>query len=378
MNIASRVVPALAAPLLVVACHGAAAPLGVDAGAGAADAPPALDARAIDAPPASDAGADACVRTLVPAGGRVSWSRVLDLIAFDKIGADGYDDVWVIRPDGSGERCLTCGLPQLPLHNGNPAWSPDGAYLVFQSENADSTAGQHAANPGRGLDNNLWVMEMATGKVTQLTYLPSGASHGVLHPHFSADGTVLTWTQMYQASQLTKRALFGYWKLMRADFATDPQPALANASAFEPGDPPGFYENHGLSPDGNTWLFTANQDLTKSIADINDIYTMPAQGGPLTRLTSAAYNEHAHYSPDGSEILWMSTRDNANHGADFWVMDADGSSKRRITDLQGSGQVWVAADSSWGPDGVHFVGFVQAGALGDQGKIIIARADCSP
>ena len=67
-------------------------------------------------------------------GKRVSWSPALDLIAFDKSGQDSYYDAYVIRPDGSGLKCLTeregRNLPQ--KNNGQPEWHPTGVYIVFQ------------------------------------------------------------------------------------------------------------------------------------------------------------------------------------------------------------------------------------------------------
>ncbi|HEC95255.1 MAG TPA: hypothetical protein ENI45_04745, partial [Thermoplasmatales archaeon] len=64
-------------------------------------------------------------------GWRVDWSPNGDLIAFDKTREDGYYDVYVMNPDGTGEKCLT-DKPDLPKgHKGCPAWHPSGEYIVF-------------------------------------------------------------------------------------------------------------------------------------------------------------------------------------------------------------------------------------------------------
>ncbi|MFI5204527.1 MAG: hypothetical protein ACHQF2_08540, partial [Flavobacteriales bacterium] len=47
----------------------------------------------------------------LPGGGRVDWAKDgSNLIAFDfKIQADGYFDVYTMRPDTSLKQCITCG-----------------------------------------------------------------------------------------------------------------------------------------------------------------------------------------------------------------------------------------------------------------------------
>lgn len=68
------------------------------------------------------------IKTITNDGGRVDWSHSgNNLIAFDRMEEDGYYDVYVMNPDGSGEKCLTCGKQGLPQkHNGNPAWHLSG------------------------------------------------------------------------------------------------------------------------------------------------------------------------------------------------------------------------------------------------------------
>ena len=58
------------------------------------------------------------------------WAPDGTLVVFTRrdLGAT-YSDLWVVAPDGSGERRLTAGL--VAFH---PSWSPDGTKLVFQKE----------------------------------------------------------------------------------------------------------------------------------------------------------------------------------------------------------------------------------------------------
>src|SRR5689334_711685 len=75
------------------------------------------------------------VRTFKDIGGRVDWAPDGKQVAFDRLGKDGYTDIFLSAADGSGERCLTCEMGKdMRLHNGNPAWHPSGQYIVFQAQ----------------------------------------------------------------------------------------------------------------------------------------------------------------------------------------------------------------------------------------------------
>jgi len=74
-----------------------------------------------------------------------------------------------------------------------------------------------------------------------------------------------------------------------------------------------------LSPDGHTIVFEL----------LGDIYTIPAEGGKATRLTSGqAFDAQPHYSPDGKSIVFVSDRSQSDN---LWVMNADGTGLRALT-----------------------------------------------
>jgi hypothetical protein len=75
-----------------------------------------------------------------------------------------------------------------------------------------------------------------------------------------------------------------------------------------------------------------------------DIFRMPTTGGEPRRLTDGPGDNRAPvYSPDGSRLLFDSTRDG---NTEIYVMDADGSHQQRLTD--DPAEDWGA---SWSPDG---------------------------
>lgn len=79
-----------------------------------------------------------------------------------------------------------------------------------------------------------------------------------------------------------------------------------------------------ISPDGKTVAFSY----------MGDIYTVPASGGPVSRLTvSPAYETRPLWSPDGQTIVFSSDR----HGAaNLYSIPAGGGAVSRITRTSGS------------------------------------------
>ena len=77
-----------------------------------------------------------------------------------------------------------------------------------------------------------------------------------------------------------------------------------------------------------------------------DIYTIRPDGTDLKRLTDSEGNDaHSHWSPDGSYALWSSSRfgykdesplviNQPQPYAELFIMNADGSNQRPLTDNQ--------------------------------------------
>jgi TolB protein len=79
---------------------------------------------------------------------------------------------------------------------------------------------------------------------------------------------------------------------------------------------------HGWSPDGKTLAFVGQRN-----GDF-DIYTIPAEGGEETRLTTAqGLDDGPEYSPDGSYIYFNSER--TGH-MQIWRMKPDGSEQEQL------------------------------------------------
>ena len=113
-------------------------------------------------------------------------------------------------------------------------------------------------------------------------------------------------------------------------------------------DNPRYDAEGTLSPDGKTIVFTSLRD-----GDL-DIYTMHVDGTNLKRLTrTLGYDGGPFFSPDGKQIVYrawhaQTAADSGEYTSllaqnlvrptrmEIWVMNADGSNQRQVTNLGGA------------------------------------------
>ncbi|NNF26249.1 MAG: amidohydrolase, partial [Gemmatimonadetes bacterium] len=103
----------------------------------------------------------------------------------------------------------------------------------------------------------------------------------------------------------------------------------------------GTWMSVDLSPDGNWVVF----DL------LGHIYRVSAEGGEaelLTGGTGVAVHFHPRYSPDGTQIAFVSDREGQNN---LWLMDADGSDPRSVF----TAPLTRAVEPAWTPDGDYIL-----------------------
>lgn len=274
--------------------------------------------------------ANAMVKVLIKKNaGRVSYSKVNNLIVYDQLGSDKYYDVWTMKPDGSSKKCLTSTNKSMPKHNGNPSWDPSGKFIVFQSQDpAYKMKNEYYASPGIGINNNIYITDKNGKNFYKMSKVRNGG--GSLHPQFSPTGKRLIWS-----NAIPSQNPIGSWEMMEFQISLASQPKLVDMNTLNPGNLQ-LYETHGYSPDGKRIVFSGIPK-GKGYFDM-EIYTCSIDETGLKKLTSNAdWDEHAHYSPDGKKIVWASSsgincpKDPNKLQMDFWVMNADGSGKKRIT-----------------------------------------------
>lgn len=321
----------------------------------------------------------ASITTIKEWGKSVDWHHSSNRIATaaPQGGIDGYYDVVIFSMDNPDAITIlthqATGAPQ--KHNGNPAWHPTGDYLVYTAQNADVPVDEWAdfnAKPGRGVNCNLWLAKTDGSGFWQLTFNPTRVDQdamAIIHPQISHDGNKVFWAERDHWEDDT---YWGQWKVKVATLVIDNNPRLQDIQTFDPAEEPAFYETHAFSLDDQSIMFTGNLQAGQHETGM-DIYAMDLGTQRLTNMTDTFtdWDEHAHWSPNGELICWMSSTEIVIDwppsmgyydwidylATELWVMNADGSGVERITFFNdpdhehNRAERTAVSDSAWGPDG---------------------------
>lgn len=212
--------------------------------------------------------------------------------------------------------------------NAEAYFSADGQRLIFQSTRPGVSCDQIFTMDADG--SNVRMVSTGEGRTTCGFFFPSGDRivYSSTHEHSAECPAPPDYSQGY------------VWPLNPFDIYT----ANTDGSDLRRiAASPGYDAEATISPDGSKIVFTSNRD-----GDL-DIYVMDADGSNVTRLTDEpGYDGGAFFSPDGSRIIYRARHpespaeladyrrlladDLIRPGQlDIYIMDADGSNKRRIT-----------------------------------------------
>lgn len=230
-------------------------------------------------------------------------------------GASSLLSVSVMNPDGTNAKSIFHGQEgDLAL---SPQWSPNDDWIAF---------GRGFYFLPRGKPARIMMMRPDGSELRDVTRTAGNSGF----PSWSPDG---------------KRMVFRFWseteyglRIINLDDGSTTQ--LTSGSDNFP----------AWSPKGDVILFTRFSE-----ADY-DLYTIRPDGTGLKRLTTAPGNDaHAVWSPDGKHVLFSSARLGFKDEAplhdsipqpygELFVMNADGSNQRPLTDNQ-----WEDATPAWAP-----------------------------
>ncbi|HEY8293188.1 MAG TPA: S9 family peptidase [Thermomicrobiales bacterium] len=231
--------------------------------------------------------------------------------------------LWVVPTAGGEPRQLTRGTGR----DGNPRWSPDGAWIAFTSDR-DGDAPQ------------LWLLPLAGGDPRQLTDL----HHGAGTPIWSPDGARIAFSARVTPDDPPKNAprvarrlrTFlngsgyigdGFWHLFVVD--------VPSGSTRQITDGEWHHFTPAWSPDGTRLAFVTTRREDWDLEWVWDIYTSDADGGDLRQLTqSAGVAQGPAWSPDGTTIGYydnQNIRTGSTEDYHLYVIPASGGAATNLT-----------------------------------------------
>lgn len=189
-----------------------------------------------------------------------------------------------------------------------PAWSPDGTQIVF---------GAFVGDPDESgnRESELFLMNSDGSNVRQLTDRPGPD----VDPVWSPDGTRIAW-----------------WGQDPPTEGTATQPNCLYMVDVQSGEVTelGDGADPVWSPDGQRIAFTLQQqpeEGTFQATPSTDIWVIDVETGARSQLTQDPSSDlWPVWSPDGQRIAFVSERDESS--GEVYVMNADGSDVRRLTD----------------------------------------------
>ena len=238
----------------------------------------------------------------------------------------GNGGIYLIPAVGGEPRLLVRAAPSALVHG--PAFSPDGKHIGYAS----------CFGPLR-TSCEIYVMDLGRD------YAPAGEPRRLTAP--TTRIWSLVWSPDGKSIIYADLTAPGLSHLRRVAVSRNPRPErieIAGQGAITP----------TIAPRRNRLAFV------RLVGGVG-IYTTNLKEPPkpllVSSTTSGAWNSHPDYSPDGSRIVFESTR--SGEAVEIWVAAADGSNARQLTHGPG---IWQGSPV-WSPDG-GLIAFDSRGADG--------------
>jgi WD40-like Beta Propeller Repeat len=247
--------------------------------------------------------------------GRIAFTNMKPEFAIPEVTAPWY--LFTMEPDGSD---VTFVGPRAVDEALYPTYSPDGRQIAFMGFTAKpEERALYLLNLESGSLSKIFTLDLRH-QIDGLAWSPDGARIAMLYTQFVPTEPQLVstiWKIAPDGSDLRQVTTVG----RESDFSWSPDGSRIAFSRYEPIDP-------------------GDQDVA------NDIYLVDADGRGEERLTHDGRSSSPAWSPDGTRIAFESNEPDSSTGIDLWIMDADGTDRRRLTSDPGN-----EYDATWAPDG---------------------------
>jgi Tol biopolymer transport system component len=219
----------------------------------------------------------------------------------------GEGDIWVVNADGTGKRRITRSGRGIDF---DPSLSPKGRYVVFRT-----SRGRYLPDTKRMGPEGIFVVDTRTRREH-----PIHPPRGGLFPDWSPDAKLIAFSTTRSAGGETIHIVRPSGRGLR-DLTTGSFQCAQEGAAWSPDGRRIAYDGH--SGDGNWAVWVMNRDGTARAQLTNPTLVEPAGSGG---------DYMGAWSPDGKQIVYSSGQFS---GRELYVMDADGSDVRRLTDWPG-------------------------------------------
>ena len=267
-------------------------------------------------------------------------------------------NIWIVPTEGGEALQMTQSGK-----DSSPVWSPDGKTIAFLSS--------------RNGDSQVYLLSMDGGEARELTHISTGADT----VKWSPDGKTIAFTSFVypdckddacnkkrdEAKEKDKVKARAYEQLLyrhwthwfdgkRSHLFVTPADGSGEAKDLTPGanydvppDERGGPEDFNFSSDSKEICFTAVTDKVEAISTNGDLFTVPAVGGEIKRITTQkGFDGNPVYSPDGKYIAYHAQM-TPEYESDRWRVMLYDRATGKIEDLT-AGFDRSAQELAWSPD----------------------------